>query len=337
MEKKMFKYTGDTNILITGDLHINYRLSKPFEEMRLAKLKNSLKAAVNQQQNNILILSGDIFDKPKPTYEELAVFYDFLEELKEDFDIYVIAGNHEELSKKKTLFDYIPQHNFTYIKYSHMYINDITLTLVGHPYLELIDIDYEMGEKKILISHYRSDIGFAEAEIDNNMVSEKYDMTILSDIHYDYEPYENIIYTSSPYSIHFEKTHVWHGFVKLEITENDYKVSRIATDFGYKVSKELLNTEVKDYLLAFVEEDTFYNLKITGELDSDTVELLRSYPNVIFSVSMDEEYTIIEEVVDELENGSNENILEVLENLLKEATELDEEVVKNGIDLLRGA
>lgn len=84
-------------ILHTADWHLGKKL---FQNERLSEqvlFLNWLKTKIIQDQTDLLLISGDIFDTPLPPVAALKTFYDFLAELTEACDcrIMIIAGNHD--------------------------------------------------------------------------------------------------------------------------------------------------------------------------------------------------------------------------------------------------
>lgn len=96
-----------SNILILGDAHLGGSLnhgkqsvgsainSRILDQLKL--LDWTYEQAVNNNVSHI-ILTGDVFDEPKPHYNLVALFLDWLQKCTEyDISVHIIAGNHDIL------------------------------------------------------------------------------------------------------------------------------------------------------------------------------------------------------------------------------------------------
>jgi len=333
----MYNFTGESlNVIITGDIHINLKKYTEFERDRLHKLKTSLMGEVDSSRKNILILNGDILDRSKPTYEEISEFYSFVTELSKYYDeIFVISGNHEETTKEKTLYDYIPEFGFKYIKVGNINVGNVTLWLVGHPYLDMIDKLQPKNKINLLISHYRSDIGVADEEVSNSYVSETFDYTILSDIHEKMSPKENIEYTSSPYTINFRGTDLSPfigGYTKVLVDDNSYdvfsKVVSLPNKFKIVIDFEKLehlSLNSLKYLKEYIDKTHLYkveviNFPVSRDKESYSEVILSEFSNItsIRFFAPEESYSdAVEDIIDEITERSDEGLFNVINNLLE--------------------
>jgi len=343
----MMKFNTDADIFICGDIHINLRKYVEFEKNRVRELGRALQAAIRSSENYpMVILSGDIFDRAKPTYEEVALFYELLGYLEDAGKVFVIAGNHEELGGSKTIFDYLPNYKFTYVKDGTITFNNVHLYLLGHPFIDQLEnpaFPY-FEENNILISHYRSDIGVAPSEVDNDLVSEKFDLVILSDIHYDFQPYENIVYTSSPYSINFSEKGPIYGFIKLKIHGDTFEYERVGLDLPskYIIREDSTYIETEDFFRFIINDPkSLYRVKIpyTKLPNTKFYTQLSGMENV--SIVLAEEGTEDEaemnysDIVDSIQEKTNETLVDVIDRALKSGSDLPEEVLKEGKEFLK--
>ena len=256
-------------IVVTGDIHINTNRFREFELKRLSYLQKN----INKQKPDLVILNGDILDKAKPTLQDLQLFYKFTSGIKST--IFLIAGNHEELSIRETCYDFIPEVNYTYITTGKLEYKDWKLLFVSHNHLN--DIKKLKGD--ILFTHYRSAVNIHTTdEYNNKLVSEKFKITFLSDIHQKMNPYMNILYTSSPNSLKFNKEVDTYGFYVITLNDDinyDYQILN-------KYSKQRLivsATNIED-VKAVLNKHNSWLFKLSLS-DSDLKDEFKDYDNIV--------------------------------------------------------
>lgn len=85
------------DVILTGDLHLH---DKPYSTslQRSEKLLNDLRHLSRHANNCPIILNGDIFHKPNPSYSVLMLFKHFLE--SHEGLIVINVGNHDTFSVK---------------------------------------------------------------------------------------------------------------------------------------------------------------------------------------------------------------------------------------------
>ncbi|MDX5347081.1 MAG: exonuclease subunit SbcD, partial [Hymenobacteraceae bacterium] len=87
-------------VLHTSDWHLGQRLvnNERTEEHRL--FLNWLIKTICDQEIDLLLIAGDIFDTGFPSNTALKLYYDFLREVKQTCcrDIVIIGGNHDSVS-----------------------------------------------------------------------------------------------------------------------------------------------------------------------------------------------------------------------------------------------
>jgi len=190
-------------ILFVTDIHLNLRANKAWESSRFLALFD----LIAKDEADTIVIGGDTFDLAKPSLEEIKVFYEGISKLS-DKKVYLISGNHENLSNTETVFDYIPHIGFTYIEDDIINFNRYSLFFVSHIKCKSIihhKKDISLSKTNILFSHFRSNYGtFIKGEIDVLEVSKMFDFIFVGDIHHKYSPYPNVHYPSSPYGIHYE-------------------------------------------------------------------------------------------------------------------------------------
>jgi DNA repair exonuclease SbcCD nuclease subunit len=292
-------------------------------------------------------LNGDIFDKVKPaSYEEIAAFFEFVDKISPGVDVYVIAGNHEEIKGTTTIFDYLPEHSYRYLKtFTLEFMDSVRLHCVGHPYLETIMGGLLVDEDKynILISHYRSDIGVAVEEVDNDYVSEHFDYAVLSDIHLKYCPKKNICYTSSPYGVHYDRPGVYYGYFTIDIPQRgNAELQWVPLDLPTKVRLDYAGRENKkdfeDWLDSVVEPQNLYKVVVPFPSSAEFMEVVGKYKNikvVKFLEEFSEEDTDFSEIIDELQEANNANLVDTIHRLVKDTSELPEKTLDVGYQTLK--
>jgi DNA repair exonuclease SbcCD nuclease subunit len=313
-------------ISIGGDFHLNLRdkNTASWERGRYLALMETFAA----DASDIVIFSGDVFDKANATLEEISVFFEGIDIIKAaGKEIYIIEGNHEEISDKLTTFDMLPQAGFTKISAHSLTFEGVNLWLVGHPKINIITssaLPLDKTKKNILISHYRSDIGFAQEEVSNAIVSEKFDDTILSDIHYRLQPAPNIRYTSSPYGIHYtpEKE---YGYCMLELSDGDYKITDVNLTLPSKIKITCTKKELPS-VLEQLDPQNMYKLDITGEVDAEALKSLKDTSCVSKFMFNDASNDNVEDVADELLVTMHKSLSEVIVVALGDLELTDEEL-----------
>jgi hypothetical protein len=300
-----------SRFIITGDIHLNLSNHASFEVGRFNQYIDTLCATGDE--DTILVLNGDIFDKAKPTPPEVRLFYSAIEKLNKHFyHIYLVPGNHEEYSHKTTWYDYYPVVGFTLANSLSLPVNEDTCVhMVSHPNLsDILTQPTEEHTTNILFSHYRSAMGILTEEVDNAEVSKKYDYTILSDLHFHYRPYHNIEYTSAPYNIHYTEE-VDNGFIELTILGKDFKSTYTPV---YLPNKLKLTMSAKDYLkrVPTLSEEHFYKVTVKGSFD-ELKSLTAPYNVILNTVVLDAD----EEVLDESEVIPTNTVLDINEALIR--------------------
>lgn len=84
-------------ILHTSDWHLGKRLFKLDRSEEHALYLKWLLATLIEQQIDVLLIAGDIFDTPTPPHQSLEMFYHFLHQVSSETktQTYIIAGNHD--------------------------------------------------------------------------------------------------------------------------------------------------------------------------------------------------------------------------------------------------
>jgi DNA repair exonuclease SbcCD nuclease subunit len=218
-----------------------------------------------------LVLAGDIFDSNKPSYNDIHLFYTMISALKDNFDIRIIAGNHDD-----KIFTYLPEINYTY--YNDVFKDGDTYYVPWNKLEAFLSSKSVLSNFKgsLLLTHARCAMPpFIEEEVSFSSMSKLFDMVILGDIHQPHQPYENIWYTSSPSQIHYKTyTKNSYGFIVLE----DLKVKRVFIEAPARIKISVGSAKEAVELLDKLDSNNRYKLVIT-----DTIENLQLIKNVRLS------------------------------------------------------
>lgn len=86
------------NILHTADWHIGQYFFGYDRKEEHTYFFDWLKKTITEQQVNVLLVAGDVFDSPNPSAESQKIYYRFLREIttyNPNLQIVIIAGNHD--------------------------------------------------------------------------------------------------------------------------------------------------------------------------------------------------------------------------------------------------
>jgi exonuclease SbcD len=84
-------------ILHTSDWHLGKKLFKLDRSPEHEHFLNWLLSTLIEEQIDILLIAGDVFDSPSPPHQSLELFYNFLYRVSAETQThtYIIAGNHD--------------------------------------------------------------------------------------------------------------------------------------------------------------------------------------------------------------------------------------------------
>ena len=89
-------------ILHTADWHIGQYFFGYDRKEEHAYFFDWLKKTIKEQQVDVLLVAGDVFDSPNPSAESQKIYYRFLREVTADnpnLQIVIIAGNHDSAGR----------------------------------------------------------------------------------------------------------------------------------------------------------------------------------------------------------------------------------------------
>ena len=300
-----------------SDIHLNLRHNKQWEENRFLLLFDYLASSTS----DTIILGGDIFDLAKPSLEEIGIFYKGISKLTSaQKKVYLISGNHENLSEEKTVFNHIPQVGYEYLEKGVINVGKYSMYFVSHLFCKQISDfkpDIKSNRVNVLFSHFRSNYGtFIKGEIDVKEVSEMFDHVFVGDIHHLYSPFPNVLYPSSPYSVHYE---LLRDYGVYEITFGD------TLTFEHKLlhlpSKVLHHVSASDVLEGLsLDGDHLYKIIVKGNPDTRISTMLMKNPKVAtfdYIPEIVEDTEEFEQLVEDLSSHIEEDVVSTLVLLLK--------------------
>ena len=96
-------------IMHLSDLHLGKRVNEFSMIEDQTYILNEIINIIDEQKPKVIILAGDIYDKPIPPAEAVELFDDFLYKLsKRNLYVFIISGNHdsaERIAFGSRLFD----------------------------------------------------------------------------------------------------------------------------------------------------------------------------------------------------------------------------------------
>ncbi len=100
-------------ILHTSDWHLGKKLFKADRLEEHEYFLNWLSEYIQEEQVNLLLVAGDIFDSPNPSNQSLKLFYDFIFKLGkiDGLQTVIIPGNHDSTSLFEVPKDFFALHN----------------------------------------------------------------------------------------------------------------------------------------------------------------------------------------------------------------------------------
>lgn len=210
-------------ILFTADIHI--RLGSKNVPVDWARNRFQMfvdQFAEMQQQADIVILGGDIFDR-LPSMDEVELYFDLVASLKKP--TVIIPGNHEALKKDTTFLSYLKRATHRLNKLVTIQ-DDIDSTLLGGdidiiPYNKLKTWaenyqDYDFNGR-ICISHFRAEIPpHVKPEVNLDLFN-RWEVVLAGDLHSYENSQRNILYPGSPYTTSFHRNTVDTGAILLDV------------------------------------------------------------------------------------------------------------------------
>lgn len=89
-------------IIHTADWHIGQTFFDYDRKVEHAHFLAWLREQIREQQVDLLLIAGDVFDNPNPSAEAQRIYYNFLREVSQEnpkLQIIIIAGNHDSAAR----------------------------------------------------------------------------------------------------------------------------------------------------------------------------------------------------------------------------------------------
>lgn len=205
------------NLLFIADIHIilgQKNIPTDWAKGRFASFVEQV--ARMQNQADIVILGGDIFDRLPSNMDEIALFFDLVTIFTKP--TYIYSGNHEALKKSTTFLTSFKKavnrlNNNVHILDDFHSICDGIVDII--PYNKLRAPFPETLKGKILCTHVRGEIPpHVKSEIDLDIFN-KWDIVLAGDLHSYDNCQRNILYPGSPYTTSFHRQKVKTGAILL--------------------------------------------------------------------------------------------------------------------------
>lgn len=264
------------NIAIVGDVHLSLRKHKEFEENRFKLLIDEL---INKKPN-IVVFAGDLLDKPNPTLEEQQLLLYAIHRLRaRNITVKIISGNHEAVTGTTSTYDFIFPYDNTYVNKCRLYNLKSTTPDLGIVLNGWTTVKVSNHEKTddILITHLRANHGLIKEEFNIKELSEKYSQVFMGDLHFRYSPYDNVHYTSSPYSTKFtDKPLSDYGYIMLDTVTKNWMYIDLQLPCKVKIASKAKDVEKVIKGL----DKHLIKVEVSGTLEE--LKTLKEYTNVIY-------------------------------------------------------
>lgn len=291
---------------------------------------------LSEQDVDVYVLNGDIFEHPNPTLYEIDTFYEGINTLPKTSRIIITDGNHEALSRKVSTFDLLPTVDYEYIEDGIIHTDAFTdIYLVGHRNINgIIHKVRDLKTKNnILISHIRCTVGMIKEELNLKLISNMFHYVFLGDIHFRYKPFDNVEYTSQPYNDKYTPE-VDTGFIILTLHGKKYTHEYHKVSLPNKIRLRVDMSDLDDTLKT-LKPSNKYKIIVSGTLD-EFEALKPPMSNVIYDKIIISEEESLDEMVDDLKADGKIDIIENLIKVAMDAYELTPEHEELGREILRG-
>lgn len=289
-------------IALVGDVHLTQSKNKEFEANRFLTLCDT----ISTKKYDMVIFMGDLFDRARPSLEELKLLKEGLSKLRTVK--LVIDGNHEAVTKDSSTYDYVDIDGLSYRPYHILDIEGVKIHTLGYKNLSKHLV---LPKCDILLSHFRSNMGIIKEEVSTEEIAKKANIVFLGDIHQEYSPLPNVHYTSSPYGIHFAKEDHKHGYIELVVNNGTYEFSRVQLELPTKRVLSLSAQECHNI------SNTTDLLRVRVVGSTEELEGLPRYRNVHYVTSL-----VLKEEATELTPKAHK--ADVLESLIANVGDTDE-------------
>jgi len=148
-------------ILHTSDWHLGKSLSRKDRTEDFQRMIRWFLDVVEEEQPDVILISGDIFDTTMPGPEAWRLYFDFLNQVAHTRrSVVITAGNHDSVSILKAPADLLSKMNI-HVRASA--VEDVLIpfddiTVVAMPYIRVRDLNFSLDSdeqmSKAVMDHY---------------------------------------------------------------------------------------------------------------------------------------------------------------------------------------
>jgi len=265
-------------ILFTADLHLKLNVPKipnEWQANRYRMLGDELAKLVAQDNIELVVLGGDIFDK-KPAIEEIALLFNSILVKITKTPIFIFDGNHEATKKGKTFLTSLKE----FITPNTTIFDDIYLGSDFDiiPYTRLKNFDpIKHHKNNLLFTHVRGAIPpHVTPEIDLDKFN-GWKLVLAGDLHAHSNSQRNIVYPGSPLTTSFHRTSVKTGVIIIDSDslEWEWRELKLPQLIRKRVSSEedMVPSDKFDHIIYELEGniDSLANITNTDLLDKKII------------------------------------------------------------------
>ena len=124
-------------LLHIADLHLGKKLDQYFILEEQQENLRQVTDYIIQEHVDVLLISGDIFDKKNPKGQAIDVYRQFIETITQYCEVYAIAGNHDNF--------YFHQFASSLLSKSHYHV-------IGQLDHEIVQLEWKKNNEKLVLS-----------------------------------------------------------------------------------------------------------------------------------------------------------------------------------------
>ncbi|MDO5040999.1 MAG: metallophosphoesterase [Peptoniphilus sp.] len=276
---------------------------------------------VRDNEGDLLLLCGDIYERDYFTSSDMDRFASLLNTLK-DTEVFIIAGNHDYIDSSSLILNCNFKKNIHFFTEEEYFkIDDLNLRVYGFSWDIAFDYSRDLTFQldteftNILMLH-GSTISKKHFYLDKNVLNSlQFDYIALGHIHIRGKVADRAYYSGSPEPVSFKDAGE-HGFIEIEL-EDGLEVAFKGEALRNYVKHEVYVEEYMDiYEVKEIIEDKLQNCKN----DFNRITLKGRYDDIDYLVSF-------------LEENINSFYLEI-ENNLKAAYDVEELLAENKDNIL---
>lgn len=307
-----YNYGGDyMKILHTGDLHLGrfykgelpQNISSIRREELWVSFKNTIEY-VNDNNIDVLLICGDIYEREYFTFSDMLRFRDILNKLNSAYT-FIIGGNHDYIDENSLLYKVdFNEKVYIFNKDAFFDIDELNLRVHGISWNRQFDfntdLNFKVEDEKTNILMLHGSVGGRDYfPIDMKVIDEyKFDYVALGHIHLEQKIEDNCYYCGSPEGLSFSELGD-RGFLVVEIENGERKVDFISNSI--RKYNEIILEVSEDITVEKVLEE-FNNLLSSKKEDLNRVIVRGKYtnPNYLIEVLKNQRGFFYVEIVDEL-------------------------------------